>query len=69
MLINLSQPGEFCYSFSWITDIIDVILKISLNVLECDYGLLGALLTSPWVGNNGLANCRWRRYEPLNPLY
>ena len=50
-------------------DIFDVIVKLSLNSLECDYGLLGALLNLGVPGNKGLANCRWRRYDPMVPLF
>jgi hypothetical protein len=58
MLFNLDKVGDFCYSFSWIVDVLDAILSVSLNVLECDFGLLGGLLMTP----ANVANCRWRNY-------
>ena len=62
-LWNLDNKSEYCFSFSWLLDIINVYLKFSVNVYECDWGVFGYLYM-----NNVGALCRWRRYEPINPV-
>ena len=64
-LLSLEKPEngllDMCFGMQYLTDVLDLEVKLNVEVLECQFGLFGISIGDPY-------ECSWVAYDLRTPL-